>query len=120
MSVALAISFTSGGTHYTPDIDPRIIKVAGDVAISSNVDIHSITVEDEVLGIGIATGTSADGFVYMDDPLPILQKLFPDENISSFAVLHNNVEMPYALEDGKLRISAYNAGRILITGLSGT
>lgn len=118
VSIPLIISFTSGGTYYTQDIDPRIIEVTNGFAIASNMDIYSVGVEDEVQGIVITTSSNPDGFIHMDDPLPILQKLFPDKDIVSIAVLANDVEIPYTLEDGKLGISVNDAHVILIIGFS--
>lgn len=119
VSIPFIISSTSGGTYYTQDIDPRFQEVTTNgFAISSNMDIYSIGVEDEVQGIVITTSSNTDGFIHMDDPLPILQKLFPDKDIVSFVVLANGVEIPYTLEDGKLGISVNDAQVILIIGFS--
>lgn len=119
VSIPFIISSTSGGTYYTQDIDPRFQEVTTNgFVISSNMDIYSIGVEDEVQGIVITTSSNTDGFIHMDDPLPILQKLFPDKDIVSFVVLANGVEIPYTLEDGKLGISVNDAQVILIIGFS--
>ena len=118
VSIPFIISFTSGGTHYTQDIDPRIIEVANGFAISSNMDIYSVNVEDEIQGMVITTSLNTDGFIHMDDPLPILQKLFLDKDIVSFAVLTDGVEIPYTLEDGKLGIGVNNTHTILRIGFS--
>ena len=118
VSIPFIISSMSGGTHYTQDIDPRIIEVTNGFAIASNMDIYSIGVEDEIQGIGITTSLNAEGFIHMDDPLPILQKLFPDKDIVSFAVIAKGVEIPYTLEDGKLGISVNKTSMILIIGFS--
>ena len=119
ISLPLIISSTSGGVHYTQDIDPRFSQVTtSGFAISSNMDIYSITVEDEVQGLSITTSKNTDGFIEMDNPLPILQKLFPDKDIGSFVVLSNGIEIPYTIEDGKLGISVNNSHVILIVGFS--
>ena len=120
ISLPFVINFTSGGTiHYTQNIDPRFSEVtANGFAISSDMDISSISVEDEIQGITITTIQNTDGFIHMDDPLPILQKLFPDKDIVSFAVMSNGVEIPYTLEDGTLGISINNTNMILIVGFS--
>lgn len=95
VSIPFLITNTSSGIHYTQDIDPRFSKVTTNgFAITSNLDIYSITVEDEVQGLSIATSSNTDGFISMDDPLPILQKLFPEKNIASFVVLSNGIEIP--------------------------
>ena len=77
------ISSTSGGMHYTHDIDPRFSEATRNgFAISSNMDVYSIMVEDEIQGISLITSSKTDGFIEMDDPLPILQKLFPEKKYS--------------------------------------
>jgi len=49
ISLPLIISSTSGGTHFTQNIDPRFSQVTSNgFAISSNMDIYYITVEDEI------------------------------------------------------------------------
>ena len=118
ISLPLIISSTSGGTHFTQDIDPRFLEVTNGLAISSNMDIYSVIVEDEIQGISITTSHNTDGFIHMDDPLPILQKLFPDKNIVSIAVLADGMKIPYTLEDGNLGISVNNSDLILIIGFS--
>lgn len=118
VSVPLIISNTSGGTHYTQEIDPRFSEVTrSGFAITSNMDIYSITVEDEINGLSITTSKNNDGFIHMDDPTPILQKLFPEKDIFSFIVMSNGKEMPYTLENGKLGLSVNNSGAILIKGI---
>lgn len=120
LSAPFIISFTSGGTiHYTQDIDPRILEVTDDFVIDSTVDIFTIYVMDKEQSLEFRVNQNSDGHIDMDDLLPILQKLFPDKDIVSFAVLADGVEIPYTLEDGKLGISVnYNTHKILITGLS--
>ncbi|MCV0431850.1 hypothetical protein [Nitrosopumilus sp.] len=118
ISLPFVISNMSGGTHYTQDIDPRIIQVTNGFAIASNMDVYSITVEDEIQAIIITTSRNTDGFIHMDDPLPILQKLFPDKNIISIAVLSDGIEIPYTLEAGKLGMSVNNAQIISIMGFT--
>ena len=118
LSVPLIINFPLGGTYYTQDIDPRILEVMDGTAISSNVDIFSIDVLDEKQGIIIAVGQNNDGFIQLDNPLPILQKIFPDKTIISFTVIVNDIEIPYTLEDEKLELNVENAKLISIVGLS--
>ena len=118
ISIPFIISSTSGGIHYTQDINPRILEATNGFAISSTVDIFSIDVVDDRQAIAMATSQNTDGFIHMDDPLPILQKLFPEKNINSFAVLSDGIEIPYTLEDGKLGIRVNNAHMILIIGFS--
>jgi len=117
ISLPFIINYTSGGTIlYTQNIDPRFSEVTTNgFAISSDMDISSISVVDEIQGIAISTIQNT-GFINMDDPLPILQKLFPNKELVSFAVMSNGIEIPYALEDGKLGLSVNNTHMILIVG----
>ncbi len=119
ISLPFIINSISSGVQYTQDIDPRFSEVTRNgFAIASNMDIYSITVEDEIQGITIATSSKTDGFIEMDDPLPILQKLFPEKNIQSFVVLSDGMEIAYELENGKMRISVNNSNVILIVGFA--
>ena len=54
----------------------------------------------------------------MDDPLPLLQKLFPEKEIVSIAVLVNGEEISYTIDDGKLGMGVNNAQIISIIGFS--
>ena len=103
----------------TENINPRFSEVEfNGFEVSSNIDIYDISVTDNTQSIIITTSKTPDGFIYMDDPLPILQKLFPDKDIVSFAVISNDVEIPYTLEDGKITIDVHNAPTIFIIGFS--
>ena len=81
------------------------------------MDVYSVNVEDKIQGITMITSKNTDGFIHMDDPLPILQKLFPDKDIVSFVVLADDIEIPYTLED-RLEISVNNTEMISIIGFS--
>lgn len=119
ISLPFIISSTSGGTHYTQDIDPRFSEVTRNgFAISSNMDIYAISVADNTQSIIITTSKNPDGFIYMDDPLPILQKLFPEKDVVSFVVMSDDMEIPYTLEDEKITIGVHNLHAILIVGFS--
>ena len=119
ISLPFIISSTSGGTYYSQDIDPRFSEVTRNgFEISSNMDIYAIYVADNTQSIVITTSKNTNGFIHMDDPLPVLQKLFPDKDIVSFVVLVNDIEIPYILEYGKLAMDVNDAGAVLIIGMS--
>jgi hypothetical protein len=61
---------------------------------------------------------NTDGFIYMDDPLAILQKIYPENDIISFEVLIFGEEVPYTLEEGKITFGVNNAHIIEIRGYS--
>ncbi len=46
ISLPFIINSTSSGTHYTQDIDPRIMEVTNGFAIASNMDIYNIILID--------------------------------------------------------------------------
>ncbi len=54
----------------------------------------------------------------MYNPFPILQKLFPEKDTVSIAVLVNGEEITYTVEDGKLGIGVNDAQIISIIGFS--
>ena len=117
--VSFIINSTSGGTYFMQEIDPRFSQATRNgFTISSNMDIYAIGIADNTQSIIITTSKNTDGFIHMDDPLPVLQRLFPEKDIVSFVVLVNDVEIPYALEGKKLTIDVNNAEAILIIGMS--
>jgi hypothetical protein len=106
-------------TNEPPEVDPRFSDATRNgFAVSSNLYIYSIMVEDKIQGISITTSSMPDELIEMDDPLPILQKLFPEKNIQSFIVLSDGMEIAYELEEGKMRTSVTNSNVILIVGFA--
>jgi len=118
ISIPLIINFTSGGTHFTQEIDPRILKATDGFAISSNMDIYRIGLIDDGQSLFFTVSQNTDGFIYMDDPLPILQKIYPQNDIVSIAVLVFGEEVPYTQDEGKLTFGVNNAHIIEIRGFS--
>jgi len=118
ISLPLIINFTSGGTYFTQEIDPRILEATNGFAISSNMDIYRIGLIDEGQSLFFTVSKNTDGFIYMDDPLPILQKIYPESEIVSFAVLVFGKEIPYTLEEGKITFGVNNTSIIEIRGFS--
>jgi len=118
VSIPFIISSTSGGVHYTQDIDPRILEVTNGFALSSNMDIYRISLMDEGQSLFFTVSQNTDGFIYMGDPLLILQKLYPENEIVSFTVLVFGEEIPYTLAEGKISFGVNNAHIIEIRGLS--
>jgi hypothetical protein len=118
VSIPFIINSTSGGTHYTQEIDPRILQAINGFAISSNMDIYRIGLIDEGQSLFFTVSENTDGFIYMDDPLAILQKIYPENDIISFEVLIFGEEVPYTLEEGKITFGVNNAHIIEIRGYS--
>ena len=118
ISIPFIINSSSGGVHFTQEIDPRILEATNGFAISSNMDIYRIGLIDEGQSLFFTVSENTDGFIYMDDPLGILQKIYPQNNIASFKVLIFGEEVPYTLEDGKIHFGVNNAQIIEIRGSS--
>jgi len=118
ISIPLIINSTSGGTHFTQEIDPRILEATDGFAISSNMDIYRIGLIDDGQSLFFTVSKNTDGFIYMDDPLQILQKIYPLNNIVSFKVLIFGEEVPYTTDEGKITFGVNNAHIIEIRGFS--
>ncbi len=118
ISIPLIINYTSGGTHFTQEIDPRILEATDGFAISSNMDIYRIGLIDDGQSLFFTVSQNTDGFIYMDDPLGILQKIYPQNDIVSIAVLVFGEEVPYTQEEGKITFGVNNAHIIEIRGFS--
>jgi len=118
VSLPLIINSTSGGVHFTQEIDPRILEATNGFAISSNMDIYRIGLIDEGQSLFFTVSENTDGFIYMDDPLGILQKIYPQNNIVSFKVLIFGEEVPYTIDEGKITFGVNNAQIIEIRGSS--
>ena len=118
ISLPLIINSTSGGTHFTQEIDPRILEATDGFAISSNMDIYRIGLIDDGQSLFFTVSQNTDGFIYMDDPLGILQKIYSLNNIVSFKVLIFGEEIPYTIDEGKITFGVNNAHIIEIRGYS--
>ena len=118
ISVSFIINSTPGNTQYTQEIDPRILEATDGFAISSNMDIYRIGLIDDGQSLFFTVSKNTDGFIYMDDPLGILQKIYPEKDIVSIAILIFGKEIPYTLEEGKITFGVNNAQIIEIRGFS--
>ncbi len=118
VSLPLIINSSSGGVHFTQEIDPRILEATNGFAISSNMDIYRIGLIDDGQSLFFTVSENTDGFIYMDDPLRILQKIYPENNIVSFQVLIFGKEVPHTLDEGKITFGVNNAQIIEIRGFS--
>ncbi len=118
ISIPLIINSTSGGTYFTQEIDPRILEATDGFAIDSNMDIYRIGLIDDGQSLFFTVSENTDGFIYMDDPLPILQKIYPQNGIVSIAILAFGQEVPYTLEEGKINFGSNGAQIIEIRGFS--
>jgi hypothetical protein len=118
ISIPFIISSQSSEIHFTQEIDPKILEATDGFAISSNMDIYKISLIEDGQSLFFRVSENTDGFIYMDDPLTVLQKIYPENNIVSFQVLIFGKEVPYTLEEGKITFGVNNAQIIEIRGLS--
>jgi len=118
ISVSFFVNSTPDNTQYTQEIDPLILEATNGFAISSNMDIYRIGLMDDGQSLFFTVSENTDGFIYMDDPLPILQKIYPEKDIVSIAILVFGEEIPYTLEEGKITFTVNNAHIIEIRGFS--
>ena len=118
ISVSFFINSTPDNTQYTQEIDPLILEATNGFAISSNMDIYRIGLMDDGQSLFFTVSENTDGFFYMDDPLPILQKIYPEKDIVSIAILVFGEEIPYTLEEDKITFTVNNAHIIEIRGFS--
>ena len=82
------------------------------------MDIYRISLIDEGQSLFFTVSENTDGFIYMDDPLGILQKIYPQNNIEFFKVLIFGEEVPYTIDEGKITFGVNNAQIIEIRGYS--
>jgi len=118
ISVSFFINSTPDNTQFTQEIDPLILEATNGFAISSNMDIYRIGLMDDGQSLFFTVSENTDGFIYMDDPLPILQKIYPEKDIVSIAILVFGEEIPYTLEEDKITFTVNNAHIIEIRGFS--
>lgn len=118
ISVSFIINSTPDNTQFTQEIDPRILEATDGFAISSNMDVYRIGLIDDGQSLFFTVSENTDGFIYMDEPLGILQKIYPEKDIVSIAILVFGEEIPYTLEEGKITFGVNNAQIIEIRGFS--
>lgn len=116
--IPMIINFSTINPEYAQEIDPRILEAADGFAFSSNMDIYKISLIDDGQSLFFTVSEKTDGFIYIDDPLTILQKIYPENNITSFKVLIFGKEVPYTPEEGKIIFGVNNARIVEIRGYS--
>lgn len=102
-------------------MDPRFMEAANDGFAISTSDVEVLGIYlIEPNGITLQLDNANSGFISMDDPLPILQKIFPENQITSIAILADGMEIPTIHKDGTLQFDVNNANQIMIIGFSNT
>jgi len=118
ISILFVFNSTPNNTQHMQEIDPRILEATDGFAISSNMNIYRLGLIDDGQSLFFTVSENIDGFIYMDDPLRILQKIYPENNIVSFQVLIFGKEVPHTLDEGKITFEVNNAQIIEIRGFS--
>ena len=99
-------------------VDPRIEQVTDGFEISANLGVFNVDVIDERQAILLSIKSGVDGFITMDDPLPILQELFPEKKINSFDIFdENGKDIWYKRENGNMEFPVSDTSFVWIIGL---
>ena len=74
---------------------------------------------DDRQAILLSIKSGVDGVITMDDPLPIMQELFPEKNINSFMIFDEDErDIWYTRQMGKVEIPVSDATFVWMVGLS--
>ena len=88
--------------------------------LQSNTYVESVYLVDDPPTIVFIVSKTPDGYIVMDDPLPMFQELYPDENITGFVVVAGGSEMQYDMEDDMLQFNTHNKEILRIMGIEGS
>lgn len=118
IGIGLSVIFVADhfGDGPVTNIDPKISEFYADFALQSNTYVYSVKLADDFPSIILIVDRTPDGHVIMDDPLPLFQELYPDENVTTLAVLAGGNEIPYTMENNTLRFGTGNKEILLIRG----
>ena len=119
IGVAIPNFFADNPSKGTPTVvDPRIEQVTDGFEISADLGVFNVDVIDERQAILLSIKSGVDGFITMDDPMPILQGLFPEKKINSFDVFdENGKDIWYTRENGKMGFPVSDTSFVWIIGL---
>ena len=105
------------GTHNNIDIDPEILEFYGEFVLQSDAVVYSVDLGyDYHPYIVLTFYRTPAGHVVMNDPIPLFQELFPDDNVTTLVVLAGGKEIPHYTENNLLRFNFSNTGVVLIRG----
>ncbi len=82
--------------------------------LQSDTNVYSVKLVDDSPSILLIVGRTPDGYVVMDDPLPLFWELHPDENVTTLVVLAGGNEIPYNMGNNMLRFNISNEEILLI------
>ena len=118
IGIGLSVVFIVDYFSVSPvtDIDSKILEFYGDFMLQSNTYVHSVDLVDEPPSILLIVSKTLDGYIIMDDPLPLFQELYPNENITALIVVAGGNEIPYDMEDNILQFNTNNKEILRIKG----
>lgn len=94
-----------------------IFSIKSDFSIFHTVPIGEFRVDDTVQSLILKPVHASYGYVIMCDPLPALEKRL-ETKLESLAILVDDMEIPYEIKNGVLRIDVSNNTSIEIVGFS--
>ena len=113
-SISFLILINSFDKQDMTIIDPIILKFTDDFAVSSNFHITEIFTDKKIQGISLIVSPKGDvSHLALKDPLKLLQKLYPDNNIIDYTVLVNEIEIPIEKNNNKLSLHVNNTDEII-------
>ena len=105
------------GTHNNIDIDPEILEFYREFVLQSDAVVYSVDLAyDDHPFIVLTFDRTPAGHVVMNDPIPLFQELFPDDNVTTLVVLAGGKEIPHYTENNLLRFNVSSVGFVLIKG----
>ena len=114
LSAVFVVDYFSGGP--VTNIDSEILEFYADFMLQSNTHVYAVNLVDDHPIILIIVSKTLDGYIVMDDPLPLFRELYPDENITTLIVFAGRNKIPYDIEDNILRFNTGNEEDLLIRG----
>ena len=122
IGIGLSVPFAVGHLYFFDtsdniDIDPEILEFYGEFVLQSDAVVYWVDlVHDYHPYIVLAFDGILGGYVVMDDPLPLFQELFPDDNVTTLVVLAGEKEIPYDTKNNLLRFNFNNTKIVSIGG----
>ena len=118
LSTPFLVIYPFSGIYTTTNIDPRILEFYGEFVLQSDAVVYSVILadNDDPPYVGLTFDRTPAGHVVMNDPIPLFQELFPDDNVTTLVVLAGGKEIPHYTENNLLRFNVSSVGFVLIRG----
>ena len=115
LSSLFIVDFLSVDVSHT-NIDPKILEFYDEFMLQSDIDVYAITMLDDTPSMLLTVSETSVGYVLMDNPLFLFQESFPNENVTTLAVLVDDNEIPHEIENNMLRFDISNSDTVLVQG----